>query len=327
MNGCATIPNVNNYEYQRVRSDFVEAGRLPPLGQDAVLTLVPLLIRNPKQPGRLDKIESFEGLLELESRSNPFISYLTELVRRVARLIDLHPLHRSVASDLRVIIPKYLEETEDLFRSGHSAKPVFFSPELRSIVVNVTDFAQNVQIIGEANPDPLKQNRALKMYVANRVEFALHEYGHVADANGLLVSTTESQSFLASIRSVLVSKYRGDEGALSLLDDAEYDLRAEAYRSLLSREGRSVDAYFRFLYAERIKSDGPLTVPLTDMRSVVSLAQWAPLVSLVGDRDLTRLVRRELALRVERELPPLVTHYEATVEYFTRYFASWRIQE
>jgi hypothetical protein len=265
---------------------------------------------------------------------NPdYLEHALELLSGKLSFALNHPLSVVIDSSPDKRVQDFFADDDPLLDSGTSRrfrKPVAYSPTVSSLVISRPDYIRVLESFypnhdSLSTEDPL---RNLTFYALNRLEFALHEYGHIVSANrGLsFIGDREELEDLKeeayrSLR-MIPDGYKREE-SIQLVKNILSDLKADVVRrdvALPLDSGRRIDALPVLGIEERVKEGGSKISPGLTMFRLLRMAAWKPVCIENSRLDLAETAQREIEYACE-------VHGRAdfipVVDKVTRYFIAF----
>jgi hypothetical protein len=314
-------------------------GRFDPQPAPAGLE-VPIFLRATSESAVLPELlePAKMPLLELALQLAPQVRLPTSILESSFRLLTSGLAQVQAASSLATDIhnwpalrlQKFLSECDLALAKGQATKPVFFSAQARSIAVSAHDYAEKLQTIWEYSAaNPSRFYPLLLPYIQNRLEFTIHEYGHVLSANGHISAAPQARHELTQRRSALALQLleHGSAEDVTFLKEVESDLRAEVLRCYYPRlqDLRAPQRFAELGVHERVLPGGTLTPNEISTASLMRILAWQPLCLSLGPTSLAPRVYAQAQQRCAHEAPQLLALCQPLAEYLCAYFQAQRV--
>jgi hypothetical protein len=262
--------------------------------------------------------------------------YLEEALRLLSHKLSFalnHPLGIAVDFSPHKRLQNFFCENDPLLTTENIRrfhKPVSYSPTVSSIVISLPDYIRVLERFypSEDTLHAEDELKSLSFYTLNRLEFALHEYGHIVSANrGLsFIGDREELKKLKnaayhSLR-MIPDGYKREE-SIRLVGEIVSDLKADVVRRdlvLPSDSGRRIDALPVLGIEERVKEEGAMVSPGFSMFRLLRMAAWKPVCIENKRQDLADIVQDEIEYTCESYGKK---EFIAVVDEVTRYFISF----
>ena len=186
-------------------------------------------------------------------------------------------------------IQQFFLEQDLALEAGNPTKPVFLSGRHRGLVISASDVDEVLKYLRKARLlDDVP--RALSDFAFNRVEFAIHEYGHLASANQCVELIPHSKDKIDEARIKLVTRLEKlqDPNVMRQFKDILADLRAEVFRReyhQYSQLDRKPQIFAEVGVTERVFPGGalyPINVSPSDLLRMIA---WHPLCGAMGPKE------------------------------------------
>lgn len=280
--------------------------------------------------------------------SESYLNHVTALLQDTLRHCEEHPVAIAIRTSEELRVQDFFLKADPLTPSDMvsptdippaSLKPVSFSPAHRGLVISLSDLAHVLEM---HYPDEhsLRSNKIesdLRFYLANRLEFAIHEYGHLVATNGGVICNPDLKNDLKSKRNelfkILLSIPCGflPDRAAELVPEILSDIRAEVVRRdlVLSPEApRRIDAFPELGVLERATRGGAMVSPTFSLFGLFRMAAWVPICLANGREDLAYHARKEIFdMCLSAKAPQLLPAVGMAIQYFNLYMSSHRFEE
>ncbi|MCB0336267.1 MAG: hypothetical protein KDD62_08170, partial [Bdellovibrionales bacterium] len=178
----------------------------------------------------------------------------------------------------------------------------------------------------QSRPDSVVSS--LKAFAVNRIEFALHEIGHIAAYNKSIVVRESAVPELKKMRADLenmLNVWPNPEIGRERIPHVLSDLRAEVFRrfcSLDNEAGRDQSSFSSIGVQERVFEGGVLRCPTIYPDSILRMLAWYPVCKALGPEGSPEKVMSSATKAARSYHSSLTSLVPLAAEYFDLYFTS-----
>lgn len=247
-------------------------------------------------------------------------------IHRVLAPLNGHPLVRAVRNFPSLPLQNFFVAQDEAFDRAKLNKPIFFSPRHKGIVISQSDLDVYLSQYVEAwEQNPHQVIRELREFAVNRLEFSLHEFGHIAAFNGAIVVDSEQRKDLWNRRQSLMKLfelYPNKDIVQQRFPHVLSDVRAEVLRHQIDFVSpyRSIESFARVGVENRVLRGSPLRCPAFRIDAALRMLVWYPISKAMGPEGYDRLVLDEVVASSKEFAPSMLSIVKEAAQFLDDYF-------